>query len=96
MVLSGNDKLGTSSEFELRDDDRPTEYTDDHDGGRSSFVAFLMGGVLIAGGLLSFLYYDSNNLQGMDQMTMGGTAQPGTVIPNVPSIRILPDAPANK
>ena len=96
MVLSGNDKLGTPSEFELRDDDRPTEYADDRDGGRSSFVAFLMGGVLIAGGLLSFLYYDSNNLQGMDQMTAGSAAQSSTMIPNVPSIRILPDTPENK
>ena len=96
MVLSGNSRLGTSSEFELRDDDRPTEYTDDHASGRSNFVAFLMGGVLIAGGLLSFLYYDSNNLQGTDQMTNGSYSQSLGDMPSVPSIRILPDNPGNK
>ena len=73
MVLSGNGKLGSSSEFELRDGDRPTEYSEDRAGGRSNFVAFLMGGVLIAGGLLSFLYYDSNTMSTRD-ITTGSIA----------------------
>lgn len=39
--------------------------------GRSNFVAFLLGGVVISGGLLAFLYYDSDNLASRDLMTTG-------------------------
>ena len=48
---------------DLRDDDRPGEYLYDSDDGRSNFVAFLLGGVVITGGLLTFLYYDTGTLQ---------------------------------
>lgn len=42
---------------------------DDSDTGRSNFVAFLLGGVVIAGGLLAFLYYDSDNMSTRDITT---------------------------
>ena len=52
---------------DLRDDDRPNEYAYDSEDGRSNFVAFLLGGVVITGGLLTFLYYDSSDLQGANR-----------------------------
>lgn len=97
MMNARDAKLGSASEFELRDNDRTANYMyDDRKDGRSNFVAFLLGGVVIAGGLLSFLYYDSNSLQGMDQMTSGSVSQSSGAIMPVPSIRILPDRPENK
>ncbi len=47
---------------------------DDSDTGRSNFVAFLLGGVVIAGGLLAFLYYDSDNMSTRDITT-------GSIVP---------------
>ncbi|MDB5511479.1 MAG: hypothetical protein JWR08_962 [Enterovirga sp.] len=90
--MAGN----TIPEFELRDDDRFTAYDDDgHE--RSSFVAFLMGGVVVAGGLFAFLLYDTDALNGQpgrDVLATGSINRldsPATA--TVPSIRLAPAAP---
>jgi hypothetical protein len=78
---------------EVRDDDR-FAYPDDEP--RSQFTAFLMGGVVVAGGLLAFLYYDSNGLDpnmGREPITTGSIVQAETLA-RVPSIEVAPPAPA--
>lgn len=49
--------------------DRIFDDFDDADTGRSNVVAFLLGGVVIAGGLLAFLYYDSDTMSTRDITT---------------------------
>lgn len=97
MALNPDDKLGNNvPEFELRDDDRFTDY-DDEGSERSSFAAFLMGGVVVAGGLFAFLLYDTaalNGQQNRDLLTTGSISRiesPATAA--VPSIRLLPPTP---
>ncbi|WP_375458238.1 hypothetical protein [uncultured Enterovirga sp.] len=59
--------------------DRIVARSDDHfvdvdtadDAGRSNFAAFLLGGVVIAGGMLAFLYYDTDNLGRGQDITTG-------------------------
>lgn len=67
-------------------------------GERSNFASFLLGGVVVAGGLLAFLYYDSGT-QDRDDLTTGSIARPdmSRAAPQVPSIRIplQPQQPAN-
>lgn len=69
---------------------------DDHDAapaGRSNFAAFLLGGVVVAGGLLAFLYYDSDGLAGRDLLTTGSLSdvqKPGAP----PKLQTYSDAPA--
>lgn len=67
-------------------------------GERSNFAAFLLGGVVVAGGLLAFLYYDTGT-QDRDELTTGSIARPemSRAAPQVPSIRIplQPQQPAN-
>lgn len=53
--------------------DRIVDDYDETDDGRSNFVAFLLGGVVIAGGLLAFLYYDSDTMSTRD-ITTGSIA----------------------
>lgn len=48
----------------------------DRDAGRSNFAAFLLGGVVIAGGMLGFLYYDTDNLSRDDGLAAAGIMQP--------------------
>lgn len=54
--------------------DRIIDDYDETDTGRSNFVAFLLGGVVIAGGLLAFLYYDSDTMSTRDITT-------GSIVP---------------
>lgn len=54
--------------------DRIVDDYDETDTGRSNFVAFLLGGVVIAGGLLAFLYYDSDTMSTRDITT-------GSIVP---------------
>ena len=78
-------------EVELRDDDRFTGYEVEENG--SNFTAFLMGGVVVAGGLLAFLYYDSDNLGTRANSGLSTTASIGRIESPagspVPSIRLL-------
>ena len=81
--------LPSAPMIELRDDDRLAPDMYERDTGRSNFAAFLMGGVVVAGGLLAFLYYDSDNLNDQasrDLMPIGSVTQSAPAI--VPSIRL--------
>ncbi len=90
MALERNNDLGsTQSEFELRDDDRFTGYEAEPE--RSHFGAFLMGGMVVAGGLLAFLYYDTDSLNGRanNEIATGSLSQTAPATP-VPSLRLSP------
>lgn len=65
----------------------------DRDTGRSNFVAFLLGGVVIAGGLLAFLYYDSDNLASRDVPTTGSIGRMETAAPTLQPRTPMPKAP---
>jgi hypothetical protein len=62
----------------------------DREGGGSNFLAFLIGGLVIAVGLLAFLFYDGGNSR--DVSTTGSTtprierpASPSTMAPAAPT-----------
>ena len=59
------------------------------DTGRSNFVAFLLGGVVVAGGMLAFLYYDSDGYAGREVLTTGSIGQI-----EQPRIKIVPSNPS--
>ena len=70
------------------------------DRGGSNFWAFLVGGLVIAIGLLAFLFYDGGSTTGRDVNTTGSTtprvetpARP-TTPPATPSTPASPGAPA--
>jgi len=70
------------------------------DRGGSNFWAFLVGGLVIAIGLLAFLFYDGSSTTGRDVSTTGSTtprvespARP-TTPPATPSTPAAPAAPA--
>lgn len=63
---------GPSTQFDVSD--RTLDGYEEADTGRSNFVAFLLGGVVIAGGLLAFLYYDSDTMSTRDITT-------GSIVP---------------
>lgn len=68
--------------------DRILDDFDDGDAGRSNFAAFLLGGVVIAGGMLAFLYYDSDNV-GRGDITTGSIGRTELqAAPPVPSIQV--------
>lgn len=95
MALDRHDIAGPNvPQLELRDDDRFTGY--EAEGERSNFAAFLMGGVVVAGGLLAFLYYDTDNLSAQnnrDLLTTGSIGRiESPVSATVPSVRVLPPA----
>ena len=91
MALDMKDNLNsTGSEFELRDDDRFSAYETDRE--RSHFGAFLMGGMVVAGGLLAFLYYDTDNLNGMGTRDLT-TGSINRMDNPVPSLKLTPTAP---
>lgn len=73
----------------------------DRDTGGSNFLAFLIGGLVIAVGLLAFLFYDGGNTR---DVTTTGSVMPrierpgsdlGAAAPTVPSRPASPSAPAN-
>jgi hypothetical protein len=85
---------------------RPSIVTDrdvrvyDRDTGGSNFLAFLIGGLVIAVGLLAFLFYDGGNTR--DVTTTGSVTprieRPGSdaaPAPSMPSRPASPSAPAN-
>jgi hypothetical protein len=90
MALDRRDNLGsTGSRDELNQDDRFTGYEPDRE--RSHFGAFLMGGLVVTGGLLAFLYYDTDNLnrRANSDLTTGSIIR-GDVPAPVPSLRPAP------
>lgn len=83
---TGIDDVGFTPSVSARD-----HFADDlRDTGtkRSHFASFLLGGVVIAGGMLAFLYYDTGNLSAAhDDLTTGSiikldTTRPATA-PNI-------------
>ncbi|MDB5592174.1 hypothetical protein [Enterovirga sp.] len=60
----------------------------DRDAGRSNFAAFLLGGLVIAGGMLAFLYYDADNV-GRGEITTGSIGRTEVQgAPPVPNIQV--------
>jgi hypothetical protein len=95
MALNRSSNLdSTGSEFELRDADRFAGYEAGRE--RSHFGAFLMGGVVVAGGLLAFLYYDTDNLSGRanNDLTTGSINR-SDVPAALPSLRLAPASPSS-
>jgi hypothetical protein len=90
MALDRPDNLSsTGSQFELPDDARFADYETERE--RSHFGAFLMGGLVVTGGLLAFLYYDTDNLnrRANNNLTTG-TILRGDVPTPVPTLRPAP------
>ena len=88
MALDRTDNLSsTASDFELRGNDRFSGQGIED--GRSHFGAFLMGGVVVAGGLLAFLYYDTGNLnERANHDIMGGSISRTDTAAGLPSLRL--------
>jgi len=63
-----NNAMNTAGMNNLSDRDEPVY---DRDTGGSNFLAFLIGGLVIAVGLLAFLFYDGGNSR--DVSTTGST-----------------------
>ena len=74
----------------------PGMTSSDRDAGGSNFLAFLVGGLVIAIGLLAFLFYDGGSTTGRDVNTTGSTTPrleaPAT--PASPSTPATPSRPA--
>jgi len=64
MASVQDEKLGTPAEYELRDDDRPNATSYRHDHKRTSSVAFLLLGMILAGLILGYIYYDRDTYRG--------------------------------
>jgi len=64
MANIQDEKLGTAAEYELRDDDRPnaTSYRNHYQPTISA--AFLLLGILLAGLILGYIYYDRDTYRG--------------------------------
>lgn len=86
---------GDAKSFDVVPDahDKIVDELYEKDTGRSNFVAFLLGGVVVAGSMLAFLYYDSDSYLTRDALTTGSIGQSST-IKIVPSSPIQVPAPA--
>ena len=108
MAMDRNDDLAMTHPNTMADRDMPLDNTGmnrgldretvyDRDGtGGSNFLAFLIGGLVIAVGLLAFLFYDGGNSR--DETTTGSTTprieRPATpAAPAAPAVT-APSAPA--
>ena len=69
----------------------------DRDSGGSNFLAFLIGGLVIAIGLLAFLFYDGGSTTGRDVNTTSSTTPrleaPATPSPAAPATPTRPATP---
>lgn len=70
----------------------PGPVVEDRRTGRSNLMAYLIGGLVIAGGLLAFLFYDGSNRDVNTTSSTQGPVQapaspsaPGTTSPTTPS-----------
>jgi hypothetical protein len=98
MDMDRDDNLSTTRTNTVYDRDTRVY---DRDTGGSNFLAFLIGGLVIAVGLLAFLFYDGANTR---DVTTTGSVRPqierpgsdlGPAPPTVPSRPPAPSAPAN-
>ena len=96
MASELNGKLSdTGPGFQVRDDDRFDSGLYEPESTRSNFTAFLLGGVVVSGGLLAFLYYDTDNLNGRANQDFLTTGSLGRIeAPAVPTLRTPPPPPA--
>ena len=103
MAMDRNDDLGMSRPNMMADRDptldstrmnsaydRGTVVYDRDDTGGSNFLAFLIGGLVIAVGLLAFLFYDGGNSR---DVTTTGSTTPRIERPASPATPMAP-APA--
>ena len=98
MDMDRDDNLNTIRTSTVSD--RETRVYD-RDTGGSNFLAFLIGGLVIAVGLLAFLFYDGGNTR--DVTTTGSVtplierpaASPDAAAPAMPGRPAAPSAPAN-
>jgi len=86
-TMYDRDTMGTTGANTSLDRDSTTY---DSDRGGSNFWAFLIGGLVIAIGLLAFLFYDGGSTTGRDVNTTSSTT-PRLEAPATPS---SPSAPA--
>jgi hypothetical protein len=112
MAMDRNDDLGMNRPNSMADRDLTLDSTRmnsaydrdtvvyDRDTGGSNFLAFLIGGLVIAVGLLAFLFYDGGNSR--DVTVTGSTtprierpAGPSPMTPPAPGAPSAPAAPAN-
>ena len=90
MALTHAARRDPLPEIVVRDEDRFVSPYDDEP--RSHVAAFLMGGVVVAGSLLAFLYIDSdtpNHQPNRDLLTTGSIVRPDTS-GVVPAIGVAP------
>src|SRR3954452_16415903 len=106
MAMDRNDDLGMTRPNSMADRDPTLDSTHlnsasdrdtvvyDRDTGGSNFLAFLIGGLVIAVGLLAFLFYDGGNSR--DVTTTGSTTPPieRPASPAVPMTPVSPSAPS--
>jgi hypothetical protein len=104
MDLDRDDPLNTTRTNTVYDRDTRVY---DRDTGGSNFLAFLIGGLVIAVGLLAFLFYDGGNTRDVTTTgsttprierpaspSSGGPTGAGPMTPSVPSRPAPPSAPA--
>ena len=75
-----------------RDEDRFFSEDMAQDTGRSNFAAFLLGGVVVAGGMLAFLYYDADSPGRGQDITTGSLGRIG-IHEAAPNVLIPPQRP---
>jgi hypothetical protein len=106
MAMDRNDDLGMARPNPMADRDMSLGSTRmnaaqdrdtvvyDRDTGGSNFLAFLIGGLVIAVGLLAFLFYDGGNSR---DVTTTGSTTPRIERPASPATPMAPApaAPAN-
>lgn len=74
-----------------RDEDRIVREDMAPDAGRSNVAAFLLGGMVVAGGMLAFLYYDSGDVGRGRDITTGSLGRIETrPMPPAPNVLIPP------
>ena len=79
----------------LDSNDRLSEGVHEPETERSNFAAFLLGGVVIAGGLMAFLYYDNGQAMRNDDIVTGSIMRASPIsAPNV-QVPLLSRQPAN-
>lgn len=94
MVLSSHRQPDPSPDKIIaRDEDRFFSEDMAQDTGRSNVAAFLLGGVVVAGGMLAFLYYDSDNLSRGQDITTGSLGRIGIQGAPPPNVLIPKPAP---
>jgi hypothetical protein len=99
MDMDRDRELGTTRTNTMHDRDTRVY---DRDTGGSNFLAFLIGGLVIAVGLLAFLFYDGGNTR---DVTTTGSVTPrierpaaptrDSIAPAAPSRPAAPSTPAN-